>query len=127
MVLSLFRRLTGARMDRRREPRGSRIEGRVRVEGRHYSLKDWSRRGFSVVGVGPDFYPGDRIALSVEVDMAEQPLSFDCHAVVVWVDRERKELAGVFTDLDLRVQERIMRETVARPAAGCGLTAPQHA
>lgn len=127
MVLSLFRRLTGARADRRREARRSRIDGRVRVEGRHYSLKDWSRRGFSVVGVAPDFYPGDRIALSVEVDLPQQPLSFDCQAVVVWVDRERKELAGVFTDLDLHVQERIMRELVARPVAEGGLAAPRHA
>jgi len=127
MVLSLFRRFAGSRPDRRREPRGTRIGGRVRLDGRPYPLKDWSRRGFSAVGVEPVFYPGDRVALTVEVDLAEEPLSFDCRAVVVWVDRERRELAGVFTDLDLRVQERIMRAIVARPTADGGAGSPQHA
>jgi hypothetical protein len=126
MVLSLFRRLT-ARPDRRLEPRRTRIDGRICLGGRHYPLKDWSRRGFSAVGVGAEHYPGDSISLTVEIDLGDEVLSFDCGAVVVWVDRERKELACVFTDLDRRIQEKVMRVLFARGAAEQGAGAPQHA
>ncbi len=136
MVFSLFRRLTASRFDRRLEPRGTRVDGHVSVNGRDYPLKDWSRRGFSAVGFGAELYPGDKIRLNVclslpgglpgEEDSA--PLTFDCSAVVVWVDRERRELAGVFTELDLRVQERIMRALFASQAAGRQIGgAPLHA
>src|SRR3546814_3906538 len=67
MVLSFLRRFVPARSDRRRGPRGTQIDGHIILGGRHYSLKDWSRRGFSAVGVGADHYPGDSIALTVEV------------------------------------------------------------
>lgn len=126
MVLALFRRFASSRSDRRVEPRGTRIDGRISLGGRAYPLKDWSRRGFSAVGVGADHYPGDKIALTVEVELEGEPLVFDCRAVVVWVDRERKELAGVFVDLDLRIQERIMRALFARRAEEQTLGAPLH-
>lgn len=127
MVFSLFRRFAAAQADRRLEPRGTRIDGRISLGGRHYPLKDWSRRGFSAVGVGAEHYPGDKVALSVEVDLGGEALSFDCSAVVVWVDRERGELAGVFIDLDRCVQEKIMRVLFARSAEEQGLGRPQHA
>ena len=127
MVVSLFRRLFSSRTDRRLEPRGAHIDGQISLDGRNYPLKDWSRRGFSAVGVGPLLYPGDKISLSVAIDLEGEPLTFDCSAVVVWVDRERKEVAGVFTDLDLRVQERIMGCLFARRAEGQELGNPLHA
>lgn len=118
MVLSFFRRFAPAHPDRRRDPRGTRIDGSIILGGRHYLLKDWSRRGFSAVGVGADHYPGDSIALTVEVALQGETLVFDCCAVVVWVDRERKELAGVFTDLDRDLQDNILRVLGAcRPEA----------
>ncbi|HEY9549531.1 MAG TPA: hypothetical protein VIR45_08515 [Kiloniellaceae bacterium] len=118
MVLSFLRRFVPARSDRRRGPRGTQIDGHIILGGRHYSLKDWSRRGFSAVGVGADHYPGDSIALTVEVALQGETLVFDCCAVVVWVDRERKELAGVFTDLDRHLQDNILRVLGAcRPEA----------
>jgi len=127
MLLSLFRRITPSSSDRRLEPRGSQIDGRISFGGRHYRLKDWSRRGFSAVGVGAELYPGDKVALTVEVALADEALSFDCSAVVVWVDRERQELAGVFTDLDQRIQEKIMRVLFARDAEARHGAAPAHA
>lgn len=127
MVLSLLRRLFAAHPDRRLEPRGVRVEGRVALGGRHYRLKDWSRRGFSAVGVAAEHYPGDKITLSVEVDLEGESLQFDCRAIVVWVDRERQELAAVFTELDRRVQERIMRSLFARRAEQQSVGAPLHA
>ena len=127
MVFSLFRRLASPRTERRLEPRGTRVAGSISLEGRNYPLKDWSRRGFSAVGVGTLLYPGDKVALSVEIDLEGEPVSFDCSAVVVWVDRERKEVAGVFTDLDLRVQEKIMRRLLAQSAGERHPGAPLHA
>lgn len=127
MVFSLFRRLASPSSERRLEPRGTRIAGHISLEGRNYPLKDWSRRGFSAVGVGTLLYPGDKVALSVEIDLEGEPLSFDCNAVVVWVDRERKEVAGVFTDLDLRVQEKIMRRLFAQGTGDRQLGPPLHA
>lgn len=134
MVFSLFRRLTAARFDRRLEPRGSRVDGHISVNGRDYPLKDWSRRGFSAVGFGTEHYPGDKIRLSVCLSLPADlpgdedgaPVTFDCAAVVVWVDREHRELAGVFTELDLRVQERIMRALFAGQAAERQIGAPLH-
>lgn len=126
MVLSLLRRLAG-QPDRRREPRAACIDGRIVLGGRDYPLKDWSRRGFSAVGVAAEHYPGDKVALTVEVEVGSAALRFDCSAVVVWVDRERRELAGVFTDLDRQAQERITLALVARGAAGQNLGEAQHA
>ncbi|MGF1631762.1 MAG: hypothetical protein ACFCUT_19985 [Kiloniellaceae bacterium] len=124
-----MRRFKAPQSDRRFEPRGTRIDGSISLAGCHYPLKDWSRRGFSAVGVGAEHYPGDKIALTVEVDLQleGEPLIFDCCAVVVWVDRERKELAAVFTDLDLRIQEQIMRVLFTRRAQEQGLASPLRA
>lgn len=109
------------------EPRGSQIDGRVSIDGRSYPLKDWSRRGFSAGAYTAEHYPGDKVALNVEVDVEGELLAFDCQAVVIWVDRDRKELAGVFTDLDMRIQEKIMRALFARSADSRQLGAPLHA
>lgn len=127
MVFSLFRRLAASRSERRQEPRGTRIEGQISLDGRNYPLKDWSRRGFSAVGVGTLLYPGDKVTVSVEIDLEGEQLTFDCSAVVVWVERERKEVAAVFTELDMRVQERIMRQIFAQTADERQLGPPLHA
>ena len=89
MLASLFRRLSSPASDRRREPRGNHIDGKVSVDGRAYTLKDWSRRGFSAGAYTAEHYPGDKINLIVELDADGEPLVFDCEAVVVWVERDR--------------------------------------
>lgn len=124
MVLSLLRRFA-ASSDRRRERRGFGIEGRICLGGRYYSLKDWSRRGFSATGIDTEHYPGDTVSLTVEVALSGEALGFDCRAVVVWVDRERRELAGVFTDLDGAIQDRIMESVIVRGALDSGRGAPR--
>ncbi|GAB4393772.1 MAG: hypothetical protein Tsb0032_14420 [Kiloniellaceae bacterium] len=109
------------------EPRGSRIDGFISLDGKDYPLKDWSRRGFSAGAYAAEHYPGDKIVLNVQVDVDGEPLMFDCQAVVVWVDRERKELAGVFTELDMRIQEKIMRALFAQRLEAQELARPLHA
>ena len=126
MLSTLFRRLSSSGSDRRIEPRGSHIDGQVSIEGRAYPLKDWSRRGFSAGAYTAEHYPGDKIALDVEVEVDGQALAFGCQAVVVWVDRDRSELAGVFTELDMRVQEKIMRSVFARRGGEEQLGSPLH-
>jgi len=127
MFSSLFRRFSSPCADRRIEPRGSQVDGHISIDGNTYPLKDWSRRGFSAGAYGAEHYPGDKITMTVELDMEDEPLAFDCQAVVIWVDRDRRELAGVFTDLDLRVQEKIMRSLFARRAEAQQLGSPLHA
>ena len=114
MLSSLFRRLSSPSTERRREPRGTEIDGQVSIEGRSYPLKDWSRRGFSAGAYTAEHYPGDKIDMEIEIEIDGEPLAFGCRAVVVWVDRDRRELAGVFTDLDMGVQEKIMRSVFSR-------------
>lgn len=126
MLSSLLRRISSPSSDRRFEPRGNHIDGQISIEGRPYPLKDWSRRGFSAGAYTAEHYPGDKIDLDVEVEVDGEPLAFECRAIVVWVDRDRRELAGVFTDLDLRVQEKIMRSVFARKAEAQQLNAPLH-
>ncbi len=127
MFSSLFRRFSSPCSDRRNEPRGTEVDGHVLIDGKAYPLKDWSRRGFSAGAYSAEHYPGDKIAMTVELDVEDAPLAFDCQAVVVWVDRDRRELAGVFTDLDIRVQEKIMRSLFARRAEAQQQGAPLHA
>lgn len=127
MFSSLFRRISSPSSDRRLEARGTRVDGQVSIDGKAYPLKDWSRRGFSAAAYGAEHYPGDKIVMAVELDLDGEPLEFDCRAVVVWVDRDRRELAGVFTQLDMRVQERIMRALFARNADARQSDAPLHA
>ena len=126
MVFSFFSRLSNQRADRRSEPRGSKLQGLVSIEGCDYPLKDWSRRGFSATAYKAGHYPGDKVEMTVRVDLEEEPLEFSCRAVVVWVDRDRKELAGVFTHLDTQVQEQIMTAIFAQ-AAGARERAALHA
>lgn len=116
MVFGFLSRLSSARSERRREPRGSHLNGKVSIEGRDYPLKDWSRRGFSATSYKAEHYPGDKVEMTVRVDLEDQPLEFSCAAVVVWVDRDRRELAGVFTQLDTRIQEQIMTAIFAESA-----------
>lgn len=127
MFSSLFRRFSSPCSDRRLEPRGAQVDGRVSIDGTAYPLKDWSRRGFSAGAYSAEHYPGDKIVMAVELDVDGEPLAFDCRAVVVWVDRDRQELAGVFTELDMRVQEKIMRALFARSADSRQVGAPLHA
>ncbi len=127
MLSSLFRRFASPDADRRIEPRGSQIDGFISIDGKAYPLKDWSRRGFSAGAYAAEHYPGDKVSLNVEVDVDGEALSFACRAVVIWVDRDRKELAGVFTDLDMRVQEKIMRSLFERRADSQPLDTPLHA
>lgn len=127
MLSSLFRRFSPQSSDRRNEPRGSEVEGRIRLDGKAYPLKDWSRRGFSAGAYKAEFYPGDKITLDVELEVGDETLEFACEAVVVWVDRDRQELAGVFTNLDMRLQERIMRAVFARRAEAERRGRPVHA
>src|SRR3546814_16169220 len=91
MVLSFLRRFVPARSDRRRGPRGTQIDGHIILGGRHYSLKDWTRRGFSAVGVGAVHYPGDSIARTVAVATQGEKLLFGFLTVCVWVSRWRKQ------------------------------------
>jgi hypothetical protein len=127
MLSALFRRLSSSPYDRRVEPRGSDINGQVLIDGQAYPLKDWSRRGFSAGAYAAEHYPGDKISLAVQLDLDGDQVAFDCRAVVVWVDRDRKELAGVFTDLDIRIQEKIMRSLFEGRAEAQRLGAPVHA
>ncbi|NIA71523.1 hypothetical protein HBA54_23305 [Pelagibius litoralis] len=92
------------------------MSGLVSIDGRDYPLKDWSRRGFSASRYRAEHYPGDKVEMTVRVDLDEEPLVFACQAVVVWVDRDRRELAGVFTRLDIQIQEQIMSTIFARAA-----------
>ncbi|WP_299399163.1 hypothetical protein [Pelagibius sp.] len=114
MIFGFLSRLSNPRQERRGEPRGSHLKGFISIDGCDYPLKDWSRRGFSATGYRAGHYPGDKVDMSVRVDLAEDPLIFACRAVVVWVDRDRREIAGVFTHMDMQIQERIMTAIFAR-------------
>lgn len=116
MVFGFLTRLSNPGFERRREPRGSQLSGHVSIDGCNYPLKDWSRRGFSAACYRAEHYPGDKVDMTVQVELEQEPLVFSCRAVVIWVDRDRRELAGVFTHLDTQIQEQIMAAIFARAA-----------
>jgi len=89
------------------EGREEAIDGTVQIRGAMYPVKNWSSRGFLAAFCGADCKVADRVNITFAVPSAAGNLEFDCRAIVVRVDKDTQQLAGVFISLDESAQKAI--------------------
>lgn len=100
MLGDLFKRLFSRGRERRREPREDVSLGTVEIHGRRFSVKNWSSTGFLAAPCDANHREGDSVDIHFGVQAPNEAIAFACKAIVVRVDKNAKELAGVFTMMD---------------------------
>ncbi len=93
--------------ERRREAREDLAGGLVVIDGDAYALQDWSAHGFCVAEYTADRKPGDRVDMYFSIPVPDQTLEFKCRAVIARYDAEKRELGGMFSNLDDELQDLI--------------------
>ncbi len=102
--------------DRRRERREEVSDGTARFGGETYPLTDWSARGFCLEPCVTDHKIGDRLDVDVSVPIGDGRLEFNCRALVLRVDKERRQMAGIFATVDEETRQAIDNYFTAAPA-----------
>jgi len=100
MLGDLFKRLFSRGSERRREPREDVSLGTVEINGRRFTVKNWSSTGFLAGPCDSGHREGDTVEIHFGVQVPNETIAFSCQAIVVRVDKQSKELAGVFTMMD---------------------------
>ena len=95
-------------------------DGSVRIEGKTYALRSWSRNGFVVSPSGPHFSDGDEVSIDVTVPLAGEVLEFSGLAMVSEVDAAHERLACRFLDIERPARAAIDRHFDALEAAETG-------
>jgi hypothetical protein len=80
----------------RQAPRRAVMGWKVRINGEAYPVKDWNEHGFLANDCLLDCKAGDRLDIEFSVPAAGGGFESNLHAVVVRVDSDSRELAGVF-------------------------------
>ena len=93
--------------ERRREAREDLEGALVVVDGDAYGLADWSAHGFCVAEYTAGRKPGDRVDMYFSIPMGDQTLEFKCRAVIARYDVAKRELGGMFSNLDDELQDHI--------------------
>lgn len=100
MLGGLFKRLFSRRAERRHERREDVSIGTVEIDGRRFTVKNWSSTGFLAAPCDTDHREGDTVGIRFDVQVPNETIAFSCQAIVVRVDKHSKEVAGVFTMMD---------------------------
>ena len=93
--------------ERRREAREELDGGLVVIDGDAYVLADWSAHGFCVAEYTAERKPGDRVDMYFSIPIPGQTLEFKCRAVIARYDAAKRELGGMFSNLDDELQDLI--------------------
>jgi hypothetical protein len=109
MFRELLKRLFPGTNNRRREPREEVAVGTVEIGGRSYSVRNWSSTGFLAAPFDGAYKEGDSVDIKFQVQVPGQAIRFACKAILVRIDPQSREFAGVFT-----MMERETRVVVAR-------------
>ena len=101
MLQSLLKRIgrPSTAAEQRRAEREEVLDGRAIINGVTCPLVNWSPVGFLVRDYQGDHHPGDRTQLAVKVKAHKQEFDFTCSALVVRVDRNSGEFAGIFVNM----------------------------
>ncbi len=91
--------------ERRRDSREVLEGALVVLDGDAYSLRDWSAHGFCVAEYTASRKPGDRIEMYFSIPIADRTLEFKCRTVIDRYDAEKRELGGMFWNLDDDMQD----------------------
>ena len=92
---------------RRREAREAVEGGLVVLDGEAYGLADWSAHGFCVAEYTGDRKPLDRVEMYFSIPMGDETLEFKCRTVIARYDAKKRELGGMFSNLDDEMQDMI--------------------
>ena len=84
----------------RREPREEVDDGSVEIDGRTYSVKNWSAHGFMATPCDVDCNIADQLDVKIAIRFASEKIEFGCRAIVVRIDKKRQELAAALVMLD---------------------------
>lgn len=93
--------------ERRRERREALSDGTARLLDNTYPMRNWSARGYCVGSCVLDQQIGDRLEIDFSIPLADQRIEFSCRALVLRVDPEKQELAGMFATVDDSTQRAI--------------------
>ena len=85
---------------RRREPREEVDDGSVEIDGHAYPIKNWSTRGFMAKPCDVDCNIADQLDIKIAVRFASEEIEFRSHAIVVRIDKKRRELAAAYVMLN---------------------------
>lgn len=100
-MLEKLRSLFARSPERHRpEPTEQVEDGAVRIEGKTYGLKRWSRKGFVATPCGPHFSDGDEVSIDVTLKLAGAALEFSGLAMVRRADVDADEMECQFVDVE---------------------------
>ncbi len=99
--------IVAAPREQRRERREDVSDGTARFEGETYPLTNWSARGFCLEPCVTDHKIGDRLDVDFSVAIDDGRLDFNCRALVLRVDKERRQMAGIFATVDEETRQAI--------------------
>ena len=85
--------------DRRREPREEVDDGWVEIDGRTYPVKNWSAHGFMTKPCDVDCNIADQLDVKIVIRFAIEKFEFGCPAIVIRMDKKRRELAAAYVAL----------------------------
>jgi len=100
MLGGLFRRLFSRGSEGRRERREAVEAGTVEIDGRAFPVRNWSSTGFLAAPCDAAHKEGDDVYIRFEVQAPGATIGFSCKAILVRVDPNSQEIAGVFTMMD---------------------------
>lgn len=92
-------------------------EGKITIEGKQYTLIDWTVKGFLISGYDGKLEKGQRFTLEVAVPERDDLIAFEASAQVVRRGTGRGNLGAVFTDLSTEAKRRIAEYSGRRAAA----------
>ena len=107
MLSKLRKLLFGTVQENRREPRYQVTDGTVQIHGETYPVNNWSSRGFLASSCTADCKVTERVEIKFSVPLADRRLEFGCLAIVLRIDKDKQELAGIFAKLDEATQTAI--------------------
>lgn len=95
-------------MQQRREEREDVQKGVVIIDGKTYSLSNWSSMGFLAEGYEGGAQLGDRI--DIEIHLTSQvgaEFDFKCQTILTRVHAESKTIAGSFVRVSAEIRKKI--------------------
>jgi hypothetical protein len=96
-VKRLLASVRGKGAERRREFRENVAFGAIRIDGTSCPLKNWSTSGFLAGGYAGNHTEGDQVDVALSVQLPGRTFEMTCKGIIVRVDPQAREIAGVFT------------------------------
>lgn len=100
---------SGSGVDRRTLPRLNEVGATVMLGTISHTVADWNPEGFRITHYAGPLKAGDRIRARLMLPHRDVSYGFDLNCEIRHVDRLRKDLGCVFTDIDPASLQRLKR------------------